>query len=186
MNIFEYILLASALSIPTIITFRQCTASSPIRLTRGLLYSFLVAIEHTLLLLVGIFLAGIMRFDLPDFDKLVFIGFIAVVAIRIAVTAFRGNKSKQPTYAIDRWGTFLLLGMATGTNVLFVGLGLGFVTDLHTDLWRASLPMLCVVFLFTYLAIMMGRRNKHPRDRRWLLVALLFLLLLAVKTGVDM
>ena len=38
-----------------------------------------------------------------------------------------------------------------------------------------------VVLLLSYLGIMMGRRKKEARERRWQLIAVLFLLIFAIK-----
>ena len=77
--------------------------------------------------------------------------------------------------------TVLLLGVATGVNALFIGLGLGFRVLIENDLWKVGIPLLIIVFLFSYLGIMYGRRKKEVRARRWMLLGVLFLLILAVK-----
>ena len=82
--------------------------------------------------------------------------------------------------ALD-WRFVLLLGIATAVNTLLVGLGLGFRFSLHAELWRLSVPLFVVLFLLCYWGIMLGRRNKPMRERRWLLIAVLFLLIFAVK-----
>ena len=82
---------------------------------------------------------------------------------------------------LRRWGTVLLLGIATAVNTLLVGLGLGFRVSLQAELWKLSVPLFVVLFLLCYWGIMLGRRNKPMRERRWLLIAVLFLLIFAVK-----
>lgn len=184
-SIFEYIILALALGIPTLITLRDCATKNPIRLTRGLGVSLLLAAEHTLILLLGILLGNMLRFDIPDYDSLVFLGLFVVVAIRMFFPAFRKKDRERVSYDIAQWGTVALLGIATGVNLLFVGLSLGFRETMEHALWRASIPSFLIVFLLGYLAIMMGRQKKELRERRWQLIAVLFLLVFAIKGAVD-
>lgn len=147
-----------------------------------------MAAEHTLILLLGILLGNMLRFDIPDYDSLVFLGLIVVVAIRMFFPAFRKKDRERISYDIAQWGTVALLGIATGVNLLFVGLSLGFRETRETmehALWRASIPSFLIVFLLGYLAIMMGRQKKELRERRWQLIAVLFLLVFAIKGAVD-
>ena len=71
--------------------------------------------------------------------------------------------------------------MATGINTLFVGLGLGFRVSFAADLWRVAIPLFVILFVLCYLAIMLGRQKKEMRARRWQLIAVLFLLIFAIK-----
>ncbi len=179
MSVFEYIILAVALAVPTMVTVRGCALKNPIRLTRGLGVSFLIALEHTLLLLLGIVVGNMLRFDMPEYDNLIYLGMLVVVAGRMFFTAF--SKKERPSYDIANWMTVLLLGVATGVNALFVGLGLGFRVWIENDLWKVAIPLTVVIFLFSYLGIMFGRRKKAVRTRRWMLLGVLFLLIFAVK-----
>ena len=181
MSVLEYIILSVALSVPVMVSLRACALKNPIRLTRGLGVSFLVAIVHVLLILAGLYVGNLLRFDLPEYDNLVYLGLLVVVALRMFFPAFRKKEKELPAYDISRWLTVLLLGIATGTNTLFVGLGLGFRVSLQSDLWRVAIPLLVVMFLFCYLAIMLGRTKKDLRARRWQLIAVLFLLVFAIK-----
>lgn len=179
MSVIEYILLAFALAVPTMVTVRGCAVKNPIRLTRGLGVSFLIALEHTLLLLAGILVGNLLRFDIPDYDNLIYLGMLVIVAGRMFFMAF--SKKEKPSYDIASWLTVLLLGVATGINSLFVGLGLGFRVLVENELWKVGIPLIVVIFLFTYLGIMLGRRKKQVRVRRWMLLGMLFLLIFAVK-----
>jgi putative Mn2+ efflux pump MntP len=179
MSVIEYILLAFALAVPTMVTVRGCAVKNPIRLTRGLGVSFLIALEHTLLLLAGILVGNLLRFDIPDYDNLIYLGMLVIVAGRMFFMAF--SKKEKPSYDIASWLTVLLLGVATGINSLFVGLGLGFRVLVENELWKVGIPLIVVIFLFAYLGIMLGRRKKQVRVRRWMLLGMLFLLIFAVK-----
>jgi len=181
MSVIEYIILAFALAIPLVVTLRGCALRNPIRLSRGLAVALLLALEQTLLLLSGIWIANMLRFDMPEYDNLVYLGFLLVVAVRMFFPAFRKQDKEMPPYDISRWGTVLLLGVATAVNTFLVGLGLGFRVNLGTDLWKVAIPMVVVMFLLGYWGIMLGRRKKEMRKRHWQLIAVLFLLIFAVK-----
>lgn len=181
MSVFEYIILSFALSVPVMVVMRDCALKNHIRLSRGLVVSFLIGLEHTALLLGGMWVANMLRFDIPDYDNLFFMGFMVVVALRLFFPAFRKKDRVRVSYDISRWSTVLSLGVATGMNTLFVGLGYGFKFDVGHELWRVAIPLVLIMFLLCYLAIMMGRRKKNMRERRWQLIAVLFLLVFAIK-----
>lgn len=181
MSVLEYIILAFALTVPVMATVRGCALKNPIRLSRGLVVAFFLAVVHVILILAGIYIGNKLRFGYPEYDNLVYLGLFLVVALRMFFPAFRKKEKELPAYDISRWSTVFLLSVASGTNTFFVGLGLGFRVLLGDALWRVSIPMLVVLFLLTYLAIMLGRRKKDFRTRRWQLIAVLFLLVFAVK-----
>ena len=64
MSVLEYIILSFALTVPVMVTLRACALKNPIRLTRGLGVSFLVALVHVLLILAGIYIGNLLRFEL--------------------------------------------------------------------------------------------------------------------------
>ena len=181
MSVLEYIILAFALAFPVMATVRGCALKHHIRLTRGLAVSALLAAVHVVFILMGISVANLLRFDMPEYDNLIYLGLIIVVALRLFYAAFRKQDRELPAYDISRWGTVLLLGIATAVNTLLVGLGLGFRVSLQAELWKLSVPLFVVLFLLCYWGIMLGRRNKPMRERRWLLISVLFLLIFAVK-----
>jgi len=186
MKVFEYIVLSLALALPVLLTLRDCADKVRVRLSRGLLVSLVVAAEQVLLVLLGMFLGNLLRLDVPEYDNLVFLGLLVAVALRMFIQAFRKPKGDNAAvFDISRWGTVLLMGLATGTNTLFVGMGLGFRTSLAQDLWTVAIPLFVVIFLFSYWGIMLGRQHKALRPRRWLLIATLFLLVYAIKGTVD-
>ena len=181
MSVLEYIILAFALSVPVMVTVRGCALKNPIRLTRGLAVALLLAIIHVMLILAGMYIGNMLRFGYPEYDNLVYLGLLLVVALRMFFPAFRKKDKELPAYDISRWLTVLLLGVATGTNTLFVGLALGFRVSVGESLWAVAIPLLSVLFLMTYFAIMLGRRKKEIRARRWQHIAVLFLLVFAIK-----
>lgn len=181
MSVLEYIILAFALSVSVMLTLRACALKNPVRLTRGLGIALLVAVVHALLILAGLYVGNLLRFGLPEYDSLIYLGLLVAVALRLFFPAFRKKEKELPAYDISRWLTVLLLGIATGTNTFFVGLGLGFLVPFHPDALRAAIPLAVVLFLMGYLGIMLGRTKKSVRARRWQLIAVLFLLVFAIK-----
>ena len=181
MSVIEFIILSFALSVPVMVTLRGCALQNPIRLTRGLGNSFLVSSIHVLLMVAGLYIGNLLRFGFPEYDNLVYLGFMVVVGLRMFFPAFRKKEKPLPAYDISRWSTVLLLGVATGTNTLFVGLGLGFLVPFQANVWRVAVPLFVVMFLLCYLGIMLGRTKKDLRARRWQLIAVLFLLIFAIK-----
>ena len=186
MKVFEYIVLSLALALPVLLTLRASADKVRVRLSRGLFVSFVIAFEQSLLVLLGMYLGNLLSFDIPEYDNLVFLGLFVVVAIRMFIQAFRkAEKADAAVFDISRLPTVLLMGVAIGTNTLFVGLGLGFRASVGQDSLAVSLPLAVSVFLLGYLGIMLGRQHKDVRRRRWLLIATLFLLVYAIKGAVD-
>lgn len=189
MTIFAYIVVSMSFGINMMLLFRSCAKASPIRLTNALVEVFTVTMVHVVLLLLGQWLGGLLRFEdaqSPAFyqqtNDLVFMGLMIVVAIRWAVAAFR--KQADQSYDIARWSTVMALAVATGSGVFFVGLADGFLGVSHS-FWAVLLPWLLVVFPLSYLGVMMGRRHKTLRPRRWQLLAAVMVLAVALFTVVG-
>lgn len=182
--VLAYIVLAIALSIPVADALRNGAASHSIRLTRGLIVCLSVSVVHVLLLLLGMAIGNWIRFDMAEYDVPISLGLWVIVALRMALPALRRSKTDPVAYDLSQWRTVWMLGLATGINTFFVGLGVGFIPQLDTDLWKASIPLLVSIFLLGYLGIMLGRRHTSVRSRRWQLIAALLLLALALLTRV--
>ena len=179
MSVIEYIILSFALAVPVMVSLRVCALQTPIRLTRGLGVSFLLAVIHSALLLLGLFLGNRLRLGLPEYDNLFYLGLMLVVGVRMFFPAF--SKKERPAFDISRWSVVLSLAVATAINTLLVGLALGFRVAFSDELWKSAVPLFVVMFLLCYLAVMLGRRKKTLRERRWQLFAVLFLLIFAIK-----
>lgn len=179
MSLIEYIILSFALAIPVMPTIKACASSTHIRLTQGLFGCIQIALMHVVLLLMGMSIGRWLCLGMPEYDNLIYLGLLIIVAVRLLFAAF--SKREKPAYDISRWSVWLLLGVATGINTLFVGLGLGFLVSPLTDGLLAAIPLFFVMWLMCYLAVMLGRRDKPMRERRWLLLSALFLLVFAIK-----
>ena len=178
MMLAAYILLSFALGIETLLVVRSCAMQVPIRLTRGLAVSFLLAVIQTFMLAAGILLGSRLQFRDADgaglYDKvngLVCLGLLVVLGLKLLP---RRNKQTVRSFDISRWSTVTTLAFALGINVLIAGLAMGF--GYPVQLAKACIPMGAVVFLCAYLGIMMGRQNLAIRERRWSLFSVLFVL----------
>ena len=180
MSILEYIVLSLALSIETLLVVRKSAFKSDILLSRGLLVSFIIALIHSIFLGLGILVGNLLMFGFPEVDNLVYLGLMIVVAGRLLVTSLRKNDN-HPSYEIKRISTTCALAVATGVNVLFVGLALGFRVYVENDILKSSIPLFVLTFMFAYWAIMLGRREVEVNTKRWGLIGVLFLLIFALK-----
>ena len=169
-----------------------CALKTPVKLSKGLAESLSVAIINALLLVLGLFVGNLLRFTpaglddsstrdlLTDTDNLVYLGLMILVALRLLFRSGKKSRQVQP-YDISRFPTALLLGVAVGINTLIVGLALGFRMPLSENIWRAAIPLTVIMAVFALLGIMLGRQNKSLRAQRYTLIAVLFLLVFALK-----
>lgn len=186
MSVFEYLVLALALGIQLMVIMRSCAEMVPIRLTKGLAVSCLMALVYVAMLNGGFILGNALQFrsatDAALYDNvnsLVYLGLMIVVGVKILAGAVR-KKQAVPAYDISRWGTVVLLAVASGVNVFLSGLALGFVVSHKTDAVLSSVIIGVIAFLLCYWAIMLGRQKKMIKERRWLLIAVLLLLVSAI------
>ena len=59
----------------------------------------------------------------------IFLGLTIFVTLRMLIPYLK-RKPQLPTFDLRNWGSAIAMSVASGINVLLVGLGLGFVTDL--------------------------------------------------------
>ena len=175
MRFSSCLLFALAMGLTCLTTLRNSARHAPMRLTRGLAYSLLMGITHALMLLGGMWLASLWRFQAGSLDTYVFVGIMLLLAAKLALGLF-DKKNAEAAYDIARPSTFLLLCIALGINSLIGGMALGFLTTLPQGWLMASLPLLLLVLLLSYVGIMLGRRDIAIRQRRWGLFSILFLL----------
>lgn len=193
MSLIEFIILAIALSFEALVVIHGCALKNKIPLTKGLAESAMVALVNALLLAAGIWIGSMLKFTpasvdpegsqtgslLADTDGLVYLGLMLLVAVRLLFRSGKKGRQVQP-YDISRYGTALLLGVAIGINTLIVGIGVGF-RPVMSNLWVAAVPLFVVMTLFAFLGVMLGRKGKEIRARRYTLFAVLFLLAFALK-----
>lgn len=197
MSLIEFIILAIALSFEAFIVMHGCALKNKIPLTKGLAESATVALVNAILLAAGIWIGSLLKFTptgaptsswasssstadlLTDTDNLVYLGLMLLVAVRLLFRSGKKSRQVQP-YDIGSYGTAILLGIAVGINTLIVGLAVGF-RPVMSNLWAASIPLFVLMTLFAFLGVMLGRKGKEIRARRYTLFAVLFLLAFALK-----
>ena len=184
MNTLQYILLSGALSLPMMYLMQGCASRVRMRPSRGLAVSLAMAAEHTLLFLLGMLAGNWLRVGNPDYDSLVFLGFMVAVAIRMmASVSKRSMKAGAPAYDIKRWGTVLLLGVASGINLFLVGVAAGFIGDVHEGGAVAAGSLAAFSFLFIFWGFMLGHVPMPLHRRRWVLIATLAVLVISIWTA---
>ncbi len=184
MKVIEYILLSGALTLPMMYTLRNSAEKVPLRLSRGLAVALLLALEQSLLALLGLFLGNMLRLGMPEYDKLVFLGILLMVAIRMVLSVTGKKQKKEPlVFDISRWGTVLLMGIATGTNAFLTGLGLGFIALISADALSVAIPLFLLALIFSYWGVMLGRQQRPVHPRRWVLLCVVALLVLTLKVA---
>ena len=131
MSVLQYILLSLALAMPVMVAAWQSASKKTLRLTRGLLLSFLVAVVHAVAAGVGLWVGILLRFDLPSVDSAVYLGLLVLVAVRLMLSA--SKKRVAVAYDLEQGSMLLLLPLATCVNALLAGLAVGFVADFKSD-----------------------------------------------------
>lgn len=193
MTVFEYIVIALAFGIETMIFMRRHTERVPVKLTRGATLSAIVALVYVVLFLLGLRIGNILRFASPDgatlYDNtniLVFVGLAVVVVLKMMVFLRRRKKQESVVYNIERYSTMIALAFALGINVLIFGLAVGFLPSSDRDSWRAAIPMFTAVLLLSYWGVMLGRQKVAIREKRWIFISLLLLLSVVIYRVVAM
>ena len=186
MRIATYIVVALAFGIADMLLFRRCAQASPIPLVRGLLVALFTAAVQSALFLLGMAAGSLLRFELPDdadafgrANAFVFVGLDLFVMLRMLWPYLR-KEARLPVFDLASFGATAALAVASGVNLLLLGLGMGFAASgdvgFHSALW----PLLVLLSLASYWGIMLGRRNVAMRPRRWILVACILLMGLAI------
>lgn len=182
MSIATYIVLALAFGISTMILMRRCAAATPVKLSKGLVIMLLTGIVHVILFVLGITLGDLLRIEGKDAPQLyartnayIFLGLTLFVVVRMLLPYLK----REPNLAIfdlRNWGTTAAMAIASGINVLLVGLGLGFVMPLAGHVHSAIWPLFALTLLLGYMGIMFGRQKVEMRPRRWIIVACVLML----------
>lgn len=191
MSIVSYIVVAMTFGIANMLLFHRCAKVVPIRLSRGLAITFLVAVVHALLFIGGMYLGDLLRFELPDYagafaktNALIFLGLALFVMLRMLMPHLKRDP-KLPLFDLSANVACVAMAFATGVNLLLVGLGAGFVASPASDLHKALWPLLIIMFLIGYYGLMLGRSKVVIRPKVWMIVASVLLLTVAVAAVVN-
>lgn len=187
MSIASYIVIALAMGICSMLLFRRCAEAVSVNLLPGLGIVSGVALVHVILYGLGALLGSAMCFYVPedpdrynDLNAYVFLGLVVVVAFK-TVWPYLRREPRLPVFDLTRTQAVLAMAVASGINVLLLGIGTGFAEPgihVHKLVW----PLLITSILLGSLGLMFGRQRVDLRPRRWAVIA--SVLLLGVAVGV--
>ncbi len=190
MSLISYIILALAFGIDAMLLFRRCGEATPVQLLPGLGIVAAVAVIHTVLYWLGAWVGNYLAFYSPeepdrynDLNSYVFLGLAVVVAIKLLAPYLR-REPQLPVFNLTNRLAVLSMAVATGVNILLVGVGTGFVEQIpnvHKIVW----PLLATGTLLGYLGLMFGRQKVDLRPRRWMVIASVLLLGVAIAAVVN-
>lgn len=191
MSIATYIVLALAFGINAMLLLRRCAEATPVKLSKGLGITLLLSITFVLLFLLGISIGDLLRiesFDAPQLfartNAYIFLGMTLFVVVRLILPYLR-RQPKLAVFDLRNWGSVMAMAVASGINVLLVGLGLGFVMPLSGHVHWAIWPLFAFTLILGYLGVMFGRQKVAMRPRRWMIVACILLLGCAIAAVVN-
>lgn len=191
MSVISYLVVALALGLVLMIQMHRSAATAPARPSARLLTVTLVAAVHSALYLIGSAIGGWLQFRSDDGTMVyadrcayVFLGLAAVVAVR-ALWPYLGRRTQPAVFRLDSAAQALLMAAATGMQLLLMGIGVGMADvaghSIHLILW----PLFVVETLFGLLGMAYGRQQVKLRPRRWMAVAALLLVGVAVAAVVN-
>lgn len=182
MSIATYIVLSIAFAIATMLLMRRCAETTPVKLTKGIAIMLVTALIYVILFVIGVSLGDLLRFEGADAPELyartnayIFLGLTLFVALRMLLPYLKRNP-QLPIFDLRKWGGVAAMSVASGINVMLVGLGLGFVTPLTGHIHWAIWPLFISTTLLGYMGIMFGRQKVTIRPRRWMIIACILLL----------
>lgn len=195
MTFFEFLLPALSVGVISLINYRAYSEAYPIRLTRGLLFAFLTGVVYVLMGNAGIFMADLLRFrnsELPDLynhvNTVIYLGIMVFVVMKWLLGITKKRMENRVLYDLSDNRTLWVLPIALGINVFLVGFGVGFLPELQLEglFLRYSLPLFVITFFMCYWAVMLGRRKIPIREKRWVFISSLLLLVLAIMKVVNL
>ena len=190
MSIVSYIVIALALGIVNMLLFRRCGEATPVRLTAGLVIVLAVSVIHVILYYLGSRVGSLLSLHSPDdpfmyadVNAYIFLGLTLMVIIKMFAPYLR-KEPRLPLFNLGDRRSVVAMAVATGINVLLVGIGTGFAEQghaVHKIVW----PLLTASLLLGYLGLMFGRQKVQLRPRRWMVVACVLLLGTAIAACVN-
>lgn len=182
MSIATYIVLSIAFAIATMLLMRRCAETTPVKLTKGIAIMLVTALIYVILFVIGMSLGDLLRFEGADAPELyartnayIFLGLTLFVALRMLLPHLK-RKPQLPVFDLRNWSSVIAMSVASGINVLLIGLGLGFVMPIAGHVHWAIWPLFISSVLLGYTGIMFGRQKVTIRPLRWMIVACILLL----------
>ena len=187
MSIVSYIVIALAMGIVNMLTFRRCGEASPVHLSEGLIIILVQSAMHAAFFYLGGLLGILLSMHSPsdpsmysDTNAYIFLGMVLVVIIKMLFPYLR-KELQLPVFDLGLGSVWAFSGMVvlTGINVFLIGIGAGFV-ELENPVHKMVWPLFGMSFLFGYLGLMLGRQKVQLRPRRWMVLACVLLLAVAI------
>lgn len=175
MSVFGYTLFAVAMGLQALLTLRGSAARVPVRLSRGVLVSAVIALTECLLLLLGMWFASLWNYQLSRINTYTFLGIMLLLVAKMLLAAY-GRQRREAAYDISQAATVVLLAVALGIDALIGGIAFGFLDEVAAGGHKAGIPLFTAVFLLSYLGIMLGRSKVEVKQQRWQLFSVLFVL----------
>ena len=190
MSIVSYIVIALALGVVNMLLFRRCGEATPVRLSAGLLIVLVVSVIQVGMYRLGSMVGSFLSLHSPsdpymyaDVNAYIFLGMSIVVILKMLVPYLR-KEPRLPLFNLRDMGSVLVMAVATGINVMLLGIGTGFVEQghaVHKLIW----PLLIASLLLGYMGLMFGRQKVQLRPRRWMVLASVLLLATAIAACVN-
>ena len=191
MSIAAYIVVALAFAISNMLLFRRCAEPFPLRLSKGIIVTFVVAAIQTLLFMLGMTIGDLLRLEgttnanlYANANAYILLGFFIFVILKQLLPYLR-REPRLPVFNITDWKAIIAMAFASGINLLLAGIGMGFAAPLSGHLHIAIWPLLALTFIFGYLGVMFGRQKVDLRPRRWIIVSDILLLGTAIAAVVN-
>ncbi len=118
-----------------------------------LLFSFIFALFHFVMPLLGWFLGDTFRFYVKAFDFWVAFSLLTLIGLKMITDSFKAHK--KTTYTLDKPVIIILLSIATSIDAFIVGLPLALL-DFH--LLTSALVISLFAFIFSVAGFYLGRK----------------------------
>ncbi|MBR1784265.1 MAG: manganese efflux pump [Bacteroidales bacterium] len=191
MSVISMLAMALAIGIADMLLLYRHNKTADMRPSQSLLATLTVAVIHTGLYLLGVIVGQLVRFssangaDLYAKENALLLAVLgAFVALRQLRPYLRRKKNKT---AIDPAVNHpvIMMAMATGINILLLGLGVGCADgnrhSLHIVVW----PLLGLTILLGHFGAMMGRQHTNLRQKRWIALSSLMIVAAIAATAVN-
>lgn len=175
MTIMISFLLAITMGVESMVMFRNCADTYPVRLSHGLALSLVNALFSTLMLFVGVRLCRITgSFYRTEVANISFLAMLVLVAVKIMLS--NRKKNEPQSFDIRSWSVSFMLAVVLSVNALFLGVGIGYIYRQEWSVVLAMVLMFLMIAGFSYWGVMLGRKNIEMLQSRWRSMGVLLIL----------
>ena len=178
-----------------LLLFRRSSAESPSSLRQWVIGAFLFSLVAALLFLLGRSLGKGLQMQsadgaeiYADVNSYIFLGLTAVVVIRLFFPYIRRKQHFVNIPAPRSGGAntpLLLMSLASGIDAFLLGIGAGMADVRERAVWWIGLVVWFLLFVGAAIGAMYGRQKVQMRPRRWMALACLLLIGVAVASVVN-